>query len=302
MVILTEVAEKLQNILNGTDSEVVISKPNDYDFVVLTNGFHLDSVALKNKNFIPVYISQAGGDFDAVPNLNKSNYVVSVNIYFPVRFKDDFFALGEYLRQVFVATQLNYGTISGKCLSNISVANFGEIQNLDLTQFKEWVEQNYKMPISVFEMWMSMSFSLYLSSLGSGFIYSNAITYTLSYQYNGQTYTEDLVWVQSGTGLSNSPISQQKVGEDDFAKNVINITNYSKSFSVYIRDNEFWNILLDHYNQQDMSDLENLTLTKTYHLTTDKVYTFNQVLLSLNENVSMGSPLTCTISLGDLYA
>ena len=46
MILINEVAQKLQDILNGVDTETQsIERPVDYLFNFITPGFHLDSIA-----------------------------------------------------------------------------------------------------------------------------------------------------------------------------------------------------------------------------------------------------------------
>lgn len=181
MIYLHEVATKLSGILNGTDTEAVGVRPTDYEFFVATNGFHIDSIANYNtgKNFIPVFISSMGGQYNPVPNLEQAEYVLPISIYFPVRFKEDFFVLNEYLVANFVGRVLTYG-LNKKAVSNITVAQYGEIQNLDLKEFKEWVQQTYLMEKDIGEPYMSMSFNLHLSTGGASLVWGNETQLTIS--------------------------------------------------------------------------------------------------------------------------
>ena len=98
-VILTEVAQKISDILNGIDAETIgISRDNQYEFVVATEGFHLDYIYDKEtkKNFIPVFIGSIGGENNPIPDLDESDTTIPVTIYFPVKFKDDFFLINKY--------------------------------------------------------------------------------------------------------------------------------------------------------------------------------------------------------------
>lgn len=387
MIYLPEVAETLEKILNGVDTQVSgLTNPTGFEFKVWTAGFHIDTNYDKEtkKNFIPVFVDSDGGGFDAVKDIKRQTIAVNVVMYYPVRFKNDFFAITSYLVDCFVAQQLNYGTLSGKCLSNIGGVRYGEIQGLDLVNFSKWVNENYQKTIAKMENYMSLQFTLYLTNIASGFILGNSVGYTLEfnvkqvsrldlmitsgdppltlpyrrsseldvyladgYKYYGWTnsvvnyytrslyftndepyytiengvatevgddgvgsgtkteilaYSENLVWTSSGTGVSNSPMSQQLIDVDDYAKNTINITNYNKSIIAYIRSNNFWDTLLEYYNEQKLNELIYVKLSKTYSIgEATKSYTYNQLVLSLNENVALGEPLSFTITFGDLY-
>lgn len=175
MVILTEVAEKLQAILNDNDSEIGDDNPAGFEFSVATQGFHLDHVQnrVSGSNFIPVFIGSLGGRYNPIAGLKQADMNVQVTLYFPVRFKDEFYKLNDYLVDTFVGRTLNWGTNSGRCVSNISPAQYGEIQNLDTKQFATWVADTYQESIDVMEPWMSMTFTLYLSTIGNGYVYGN---------------------------------------------------------------------------------------------------------------------------------
>ena len=194
MIILSEVALKLEELLN--DSNNPLSDP--YTFKVETEGFHIDHIekADKSGNFIPVFISSMGGQFNPVKGIKQGSYVIPIVFYFPVKFKKDFFALGDYLVETFVATKLNYGPNSGDAVSNISAPHFREIQDLDLKQFEKWVEDKYSKPIDVMEPYLSMQINLYLTNSAEGLIYGNDIKIDFSFKGpEGIEYEiEDIDW------------------------------------------------------------------------------------------------------------
>ena len=175
MIVLDEIALKLSELLN----DPLYGNPADFSFVVETAGVHLDTIKKEDKNFIPVFISSFGGTFNPVPNLKELTATVQVTLYFPVRFKEEFYALNDFLAENLVGKYLNWGSNSGKCVSNISLPTFGEIQNLDLNEFKQWVSSVYRKEISITEPYMSMNFSLYLTSASSSFVFGNDVSLTL---------------------------------------------------------------------------------------------------------------------------
>ena len=301
MIVLTDVAAKLQEILNSAEC------PTDFSFVVKSQGYHLDSIADEKKgtNLIPVFLTMVGGEYNPVPNLHEANFTYGIDIWFPIRFKETFYAINEYLEEVFVGKQLKIG---GKvALCNIGVAEYGEITNIHLDQFEEWVNETYegnvlllKKQYDISEEYMNMHFNLFATTLGDGFIFGNGVKYKLSFKLGETTYTENLVWDSSGTGASVSPVSEQLVGVDKFVRNIGNITNFNKSISAYVRNNEFWSIFLQYYNEQRLNELEDVKLTKTYTFgETTKEYEFNQITLSYNENVALGEPVSFTLAFGD---
>lgn len=312
MIILTDVAAKLSEILNDANC------PVPFKFVVKSQGYHLDSIAnhKTGENRIPVFLTMAGGEYNPVPNLHEANFTYGVTIWFPVRFKEDFYALNEYLEETFVGKKVEIGDKVALC--NISVAEYGEITGLHLDQFEQWLEETYEDNVHIFkkehdisEEYMSMEFRLFCTTLGDGFLFGNDVKYELTATFpklvdgeydetQTETLTEQLVWDQSGTGASISPVSEQLIGVDKFVRNTENITNFNKSITVYVKNNGFWKAFLYCYNKQDLEKIINLSLTKTYKLGgSDIEYTYKQVLLSYNENVELGSPLSFTLTFGD---
>lgn len=228
MIYLHEVAQKLENILNGVDDETSsLIRPNDFYFKVETVGFHLDHIKAKQvgKNFIPVFVSSLGGEFDPVKNIKRQNYSVSIAFYFPVRFKEQFFAMQDFLFDCFVGQYRNFGVISGKCLSNISPAEYGDIRDLDLRQYKEWVSSIYKEEIDIMEKWMTMEVKLYLSSAAEGYSFANAIDYKLKFdveryspaiKWDNQWYERDVEKDREYQGTTYYAWTREKKTSDEF--------------------------------------------------------------------------------------
>lgn len=108
----------------------------------------------------------------------------------------------------------------------------------------------------------------------------------------------ELVRADAGTGASVSPIAEQRIGQDSFAKNVANITNFNKSMLVYPNlKQDFWLLFITLYNRQILDYIKEMTLTKTYGNGFE--YEFKQIGLQYNENTGLGAPYTFTITLGD---
>lgn len=294
MIVLTEVANKLQELLNANEEF------NQYEFVVATQGFHLDYVFDKDtgKNFIPVFISSMGGQYNPVENLNEATYTIPVTFYFPVRFKDDFYRLNEYLANCFVGKKINYGLVSGFAISNISVSQYGEIQQLDLKEFKEWVGSIYKLPIEVLEMWMSMTFTLYLSTASEDYVWGNDATISLSTTIDNETYTDDNVtFAESSLQSQSQPTSQQALGETE-VEGIPFGTSYSNSFSVYIKDNNFYNKVIEKWFNGDIQTIRfSLTLTLL-----DKQYERTCYIESVNMPIRKGQLVTITFTLAKALA
>ena len=238
MIILSEVASKLEKILNGVDSETnTLTNPTPYYFVVETEGFHIDHVErpTARKNFIPVFVSSLGGQFNPVKGLKQGSYTFQVTFYFPVRFKENFFALGDFLVDAFVGSILTYGEVSGKAVSNIGAPQFGEIQDVDFKEFDSWVNDTYKKPIEKMEPYLSMVVSLFLSNAAPGLIYGNDFKYDLSFTYGDNTYSlTDLDW--DGASLQSNAQAQSEQEEEATVPEAESFpfgTAYAASFKIY---------------------------------------------------------------------
>ena len=104
---------------------------------------------------------------------------------------------------------------------------------------------------------------------------------------------------ETGTGATISPIVEQRIGEDAYAKNVANITNYNKSLVVYPNfEQTLWKFLLVFYNMQDLRYIKEVKLIKRY--SNGYEFDYKQIILNYNENIALGSPLTFTLTLGDI--
>ena len=177
MIYLDEVCERLQEILNSEDN------PIDFSYAVEAVGFHADSIYQKDtgKNLIRVYVSTFGGEFNPVPDLGQANYSIPIAFYFPVRFKKSFFALDAYLHSYFVGKMRDFGAKTGRCACNLSIASYGEIQDMDYQAFKKWADTVYRKPIEIMEPYMSMTLTLYLGAIADEFVFANDLTATLGF-------------------------------------------------------------------------------------------------------------------------
>ena len=295
MIRLDEVAKKIQNVLNGTDPEVIalgLTLPTGYQFVVETEGFHLDTIAdmESGKNFIPVFVSSMGGQFNPVPELLQANYVIPITFYYPVSFKNDMFKLNEYLAKVFVGRQLSYGQNSGTALSNISVPQYGEITDLDLKQFATWVATTYKKQIEVMEPYLQMTISLYLSTASDEVVYGNDAEATLS--IDGTNFGEEPLTFVSGSLQSNTdPSVQQILGEGE-SEGMASGTAYGSSFSVYVKNNDFFRYLI---GQWFSGNAQTLVMTLKLNFL-GQTFTRNCYIQSVNTMFQKGELVTMTFA------
>lgn len=237
MINLKDVGEKLQKILNGTDSEVTQENPLQFQFVVETEGFHLDSIAdQKTKNnFIPVFISAMGGQYNPVKGLNQKTVSIQVAFYYPVRFKNDFFdALEEFLADVFVGSILTYGETSPrKAISNISPMTYGEIVDEDLKQFRTWVDAKYEVPIEVMEPFMSATLTLFLSTVKDGFVYGNDVSLALSFTIDDVDYSIENVFFDDGSIQCNAQPQSEHIVDDPQSASLPFGSTFGSSIRIY---------------------------------------------------------------------
>lgn len=299
MIILSEVATKIQNILNGSDSETsTLTNPTDFLYEVQTEGYHLDHIMSEDRNFIPVFISSMGGSYNPVAQLKQSNVVIPIVFYFPVRFKENFFALNDFLVDVFVGKTLNFGTVSGRAICNISVAQFGELDSLDvLKEFQTWVANKYQRRLEVMETYLSMTINLYLSNASSEFVYGNDVKISLA--LDETTYQdEDITFAQAGVQSQAQSTSEQILGENE-SQGVPFGVAYGSSFAVYYKDNEFYRYLVDQWfsgNAQTLRFTLTLTIGEDGEDYTAPVFSRTCYLESVNLMIQKGELLTITFT------
>lgn len=243
MIILQEVAQKLEAILNGTDSEVgtngsivKVTNPTAFYFQVETEGFHLDHIVApsKDKNFIPVFVSAVGGQFNPIPDLEQGTASLRLDFYYPVSFKKDFFALGGFLVKAFVGRNLNYGDITGKAVTNLSFPQYGEItQPLDLKEFENWTNNKFKKTIEKHEPYLSMTITLYISNAAEGFVFGNGVTCQLKFTYEENTFTLLNVPFDGANIQSNSQTQSEQLEETNESTSLPFGTAYGTSIKLY---------------------------------------------------------------------
>lgn len=292
MINLETIREKLEKLLNGTDSEIgdLISPSSDkYFFSVATEGFELKNIydMKSGKNFIPVFIGSAGGEFNAIPNLDEYSLSIQCQVYFPVRFKTDFYTyFTDFIKKVFVGKILTYK--GEKALSNISVPQYGEIDTFAVKEFKNFVVNTYKMPIEVSEQWMSMSFVLYLSSVASSFVYGNTIKTKMVYK-DKET---NPIYARESIGANIQTESEQILGTKE-AKSIGVISAYALSVNVYVEKNDFFEILLnDYFNGQIQNEKIQIQNELWFGSFSD-----DYIISSANLNIEKGETLTLSLQL-----
>jgi len=261
MIIIPDILTKLDTLLNDSNNPI-----GQYEFVVESVGFHLDKISDKNtgKNFIPVFISTMGGQNNPVPNLKQADFNVPITFYYPVRFKDDFFLLYDYLCDIFVGKFVTFGTQKARC--NISIPQFGEIQDLDLKEFKAWTGSIYRREIEIMEPYLSMTVNLYLSTAGSSFVYGDDITIDeIEINYGETLILDDTspVIIERADIGSSETAPQQAFGETHIKGYPANL-GYTKELPLVVKNNPGYHALLKVC--EDTKDIQNLrvTITETF--------------------------------------
>lgn len=108
----------------------------------------------------------------------------------------------------------------------------------------------------------------------------------------------DIVRSDAGTGANISPIAEQRIGVDSYAKNVPNITNFNKSMVVYPKlTQDFWLLYITFYNRQILDYIKEMTLIKKY--SNGFEYDYKQIVLQANESSNLGAPYIFTLTMGD---
>ena len=266
MIILSEIAEKVSAILNGTDQETNQARTYvpDFEYLVATQGFHLDHIFNKStgKNMIPVFISSLGGTNNPVPDLKQSDATVQIAFYFPVKFKDEFYNLADQMGTWFVGKILNYGTHSGRALSNLSLPNVGEIQELDLKEFKQWVGSIYRRTIDVTEPYMSLVFTLYLNCFDSTntFIGNQIKITSLTFSYNGTDFYEDKTPISiERADIASLENASQQILNQPYVKGYPANLGYTRQLPLILKENSGYKRLLEICEKT--KDVQNLRLT-----------------------------------------
>lgn len=304
MIRIDELATKLSNILNRIDTEthLISYDLSDYNFKVLTYGDYLDKISDKatKENFIPVYIATQQGDFEPIPNLKQVDINFDIYIYFPLDYKNQFFLLTEFLQNVFVGKILDYGTNSGKAISNISVPKIEPIQRLEMKEFKDWSAAVFDMPVDMTSKWGVMSFQLFLTQIANlglenGFILGNQVNSTLSFSYNNITYSEQLVFATDVRNQGADNVAQQLTDEYE-TKNITKNTSYVDSFNVYCRDNDFWRKFIELFENGLLQNIA-FNYSRLYYLTTTHVYSKTCIITSCDSSNELGEPKIFTIGL-----
>ena len=325
MITINQIATELENILNQTSPNVPkgVKPPFNGLFAVRTEGYVLDNVHdyETGKNFFPVFLGQSTGDYNPIPDLEQIDMEIPVSIYFPVRFKDKMLEMQEFLNKVFVGRAIGFNQVDGKyqqyTVSNISMAELGEITDLDVDQFgnsilkglNKFIAEQYKAPVSTSEPWICLTFSLYLSTMknalgtdASATIYGNAYSINIAYKGDfNETITTDNVSIAYGATAESQQGFTLNTGVSDLLSKSLAVTSaVSYTFEAVVHRNAFWKEIMGDLLQGKLEPNEfalTLALKDDYKSGEDTDYAdyeANQILVvltNLTTNFGTNEPL-----------
>jgi hypothetical protein len=231
-----------------------------------------------------------GGSYNPVQGLGESTWAIPITFYFPVRFKEQFFRLDEYLHEYFVGRKLADGTIA-----NLSVASYGEIQNLDFKEFKNWADNLYKTPIEVMEQYLSMTLTLYLSSIDNKYFYGNEVTASLAWSNK----TMELTFVDGSIQTNSNSVDDQVLGTKEAVGLPYGVA-FGASFTFYLSDTTACKDFMDKWKSNWFEDNAiNLTIAIPSLGTSNTPFTITKscYLRSFMLPITKGQPMKATISL-----
>ena len=295
MITIEKISKKLNDLFNGTDAEVsreITPFSDKYFFSVATEGFELKHIfdMKSGKNFIPVFVSSQGGEFNPIPNLGEYSLNTRIVVYFPVRFKQDFYeTFIPFLQDTFVGKVLSFE--GEKTLCNVSVPQMGEIDTYSVKEFSQFIVNTYKMPITVSEQWMSMEFSLFLSTSTHfyDFILGNNTEIELTYK----GIKNKIIFDNSSFEMNTSQSSEQLLGTK-ISKSTITSTGDAMSLSFYIKGSNIVDsvLLADLFNGSTQN--ENIDVKISFGTRT---FTYQAVINSIGLSIELGDFLKFQMSL-----
>ena len=253
MIDIQEFVTKIQAVLNGTDSLVSsLSRPDTSTYFDVRSPElpFADSVAsLENKQTrFPVMVEQnSAGRYEAFPNVNMWSMSLTMTFLFPVANTLAVRNYFEYLASAVNGQQINFGASSGYCVCALGVPTMGQMQYLDMNQYsqvKESVNVIFGKTVNLSREWSTMTCEFYLSgSLNAGqaegLIFGNQIEHTVSFSYQGVTYSETLVPVARSVASSAMAYEQQGLSSS-LQKGIAQSGAQVATLTCMVRANDFW--------------------------------------------------------------
>ena len=296
MLNINDIAHYIEEKANELSS----SKKYNLLFRAKTYASFLDSVVddeIIDKEFIPIYIDNASGSFQPIPALGEITQSCDISFFFNIEHKIKFMQFLNDFASSFAGASITIANTN--CISNASAPIYSQVEQLNFEKFNEFMSYYFQKEVDRHtEFYVIARISMYFTNVAqNNFFFSNGIKFKLAFDYDDEHYEDYLVYYQSSNGLSNNPLSQQLIG-DDYAVSINNISNYAKSISCYVKNNEFWKKFIALYNSRAINNIKNVKLVKEYEFL-DEELEVEQVLLSINENINIGDLLTYTFSFID---
>lgn len=292
MIDINELAQTLETKLNNLQVQY---NGETLTFRVKTYADFLETRADSEtqSNFIPVYIDDSIGSYEAIPNLLMLNQSYSINFYFPFEYKSVMYNITGLLASSIVGKQMTIGTTSGTAITNLSTPTFASINVQNMGEFENWCNNIYKRQVRKSKMYIQMVFTLYLAQTSGNAIYTNNVKYTLS--YNG--LSTDITRNESGTTLNND-LGVEQIETDNNTTAIIDTSAHGYSFTAFVdTTSAFWLDFLDKYNNGNIVEYT-FTLTKNYD-GLSKTYTKQVVIQNITENLLLGKPLSFSFVFAD---
>ena len=253
MIDIQEFVAKIKAVLNGTDSLVSsLSRPDTSTYFDVRSPElpFADSVAsLENKQTrFPVMVEQnSAGRYEAFPNVNMWSMSLTMTFLFPVANTLAVRNYFEYLASAVNGQQINFGASSGYCVCALGVPTMGQMQYLDMNQYsqvKESVNLIFGKTVNLSREWSTMTCEFYLSgSLNAGqaegLIFGNQIEHSISFVYQGVTYSETLVPVARSVASSAMAYEQQGLSSS-LQKGIAQSGAQVATLTCMVRANDFW--------------------------------------------------------------
>lgn len=331
MITIKDIAYELEGILNGTSANVPegVTRPFDGLFSVRTEGYHLDNVTdyQEGKNFFPVFIGEPTGDFNPISGLEQMDMEVPVSIYFPVRFKSKMLDMQKFITDVFIGRAIGFGAVDGKYsqygFCNVSIAELGEITDMDVDQFgnsilkglNEFIEEQYKMPVHTSEPWIALNFSLYLSTMKNALstsedapIYGNAYAVYLKYKDWQETIVTDKVAIAYGGQTESQQAFALGTGSSETsATSLVVSASLSFTFEAVVKRNAFYHEIVKGMlnGNLDLNDFEfQIALKDEFKSGEDTDYADFEMssglyaVSNISTNLGVNEPLALTFTIG----
>lgn len=306
-----EFAEFLQGVLD--DSTIAV----DALFKVRTPDIpFVDSIANKitttddlQTHILPVMVEQTQeGGYDATPEIGMWDGSLSVTFLFPLSELRTIELYYDYIAQELNGKIKKIGDISGKCVMAIGQRTLGQMQLLDVGQFSQINQQVmalYGRQCVITREWMTMNFVIDFSgakNLGkeNGIIYGNSISRILTIKSDKgvKEYEENLVLVDASSANSIMAHSQQYIGGGD-TKSVPTCSAKGVTFTAYVRDNDFWDALIN-FSRADVLSSHQFMYEESFlnrNNTLVNLFIGGVIITDIGFAGGYGEPLTCSMSL-----